>query len=363
MDKKKILIVSFSFFPRISPRSFRATELAKQFAKQGHSVTVLTHKRNHDYSEFERKYYLKVEDFVKGRWKEIQANDILTKAVRFFLRYFFLFPNIQLVSFLKRELQYYSSYDLLISIAVPYPVHWGVALASIKNKKLFKTWVADCGDPFMGNKELKFDHPFYFHFVEKWFCNKPDYITVPIDEAIQAYPASCRKRIRVIPQGFNFDECKNYTTPVNSIPTFAYAGALNKDFRDPSKFLQYISSLDSPFKFIVYTKSVSVLLPFTSVLGDKIEIRDYIPREQLLKELSSMDFLINFENKSNVQSPSKLIDYSLTNRPILSINAALLNTNFVDEFLKRNYTNQTKIKNIERYDIKNVASQFLKLIK
>jgi len=361
MDKKKILIVSRAFYPMIAPRAFRATELAKEFSKQGHDVTVLIHKRNHDYSKFEQKYNLKVEDFVNDRWKEIQGNNILIKAVRFFLNYLFLFPDIQLTSFLKKELQNYSGYDLLISIAVPYPVHWGVALAIKKNTKLCKTWIADCGDPFMGNKERNFNHPFYFHFLEKWFCKKPNYITVPIDEAIQAYPISCRTKIRVIPQGFNFEESKNNITPKNSLPTFAYAGGLSKGFRDPTEFLEYISSVDSPFKFIVYTKSVNLVLPFKNILGNKLEIRDYIPREQLLKELSSMDFLINIENKNNVQSPSKLIDYALTNRPILSINASLLNIKVVDEFLKKDYTNQMKIKDIERFDIKNVASQFLEL--
>ena len=74
-----------------------------------------------------------------------------------------------------------------------------------------------------------------------------------------------------------------------------------------------------------------------------------------------MDFLVNFENRNNVQSPSKLIDYALTNRPILSVNPSFLDKRVVDEFLNNDYTNQLKIKNIERYDIKNVTKQFLEL--
>lgn len=363
MDKKKILIVSRAFYPAIAPRSFRATELAKEFARQGYEITVLTHKKDFEYKSFEKNHNIKVEDFVKGRWKEIQGGSILKKVARFFLNYLVLFPDIQLMLFLKKELQNYSDFDLLISIAIPYPVHWGVASAKNKNTYLCRTWVADCGDPFMGNKERKFKHPFYFHLVEKWFCNKPDYITVPIEQAIQAYPTSCKTKIRVIPQGFNFLESKNNTTPNNQIPTFAYAGGFSKGLRDPSKFLEYISTYESPFKFIVYTKNINVLLPFKNILGDKLEIRNYIPREQLLKELSSMDFLINFENKNKLQSPSKLIDYALTKRPILSVNSSYLDTKNVNEFLNRDYTNQMKIGNIERYDIRNVANKFIELSK
>ena len=45
MISKKILLVSNGFYPEISPRSFRATELAKELVRQGHSVKVTTHPR------------------------------------------------------------------------------------------------------------------------------------------------------------------------------------------------------------------------------------------------------------------------------------------------------------------------------
>lgn len=42
MLPRKILIISRSFYPMNSPRSFRTTELAKEFARQGHEVRALT---------------------------------------------------------------------------------------------------------------------------------------------------------------------------------------------------------------------------------------------------------------------------------------------------------------------------------
>lgn len=364
MDKKKILIVSRAFYPMIAPRSFRATELAKEFARQGHDVIILTHKRNHDYTDFEKTHNIKIEDFVKGKWKEIKGNNLFIKGIRLVLNYLFLYPDIKLTPLLKRALKSQNGFDLLISIAVPYPVHWGVALAKKNNPTLCKIWVADCGDPFMGNKEQEIKHPFYFHFVEQWFCKKPNYITIPIEEAIKAYPETCRNKIKIIPQGFNF-ETNKYTTNKqknNNTILFAYAGALSKGFRDPSEFLEYLSiKTDKNFKFIVYTQSTSIIAPYKTKLGEKIEIRNYIPREQLLEELKTMDFLINIENKNNIQSPSKLIDYAIVGKPILSIKPFHLNTQIVDEFLNRNYTNQYIIRNIEQYNIKNVAKQFIDL--
>lgn len=362
MDKKKILIVSRAFHPIIAPRSFRATELAKELSKQGHEVTVLTHKRHFDYEKFEQEFNLKINDFNKGRWIDIPGKNIISKAMLYLLNFLFLFPDIQLVSLLRKELKYYFDFDMLISIAVPYPVHWGVAKAKKINPKLCKTWIADCGDPFMGNKEKKIKKPFYFQIVEDWFCKKPDYITIPIQEAITAYPTFCKEKIRVIPQGFAFDQSNvNKNNINNSFPTFAYAGRLSKGLRDPSEFLDYLCTIDLPFKFIVFTKNINLLTSYKNKLANKLEIKDYLPRNQLLDELRQMDFLVNIENKNNVQSPSKLIDYAIVQKPVLSIKPFELNEQIVDEFLEGNYTNQFVIKNIEQYNIKNVAKQFLNL--
>ena len=96
-------------------------------------------------------------------------------------------------------------------------------------------------------------------------------------------------------------------------------------------------------------------------LGDNIEIRDYIPRLNLLKELSTVDFLLNIENGTNVQTPSKLIDYALTKRPILSIDCNNIDTEKFYQFLNRDYSQQYIVNDIEKYNIKNVAKQFLNL--
>ena len=83
-----------------------------------------------------------------------------------------------------------------------------------------------------------------------------------------------------------------------------------------------------------------------------IEVRDYVPRLQLLKELSEMDFLLNLENGTSVQTPSKLIDYALTRRPILSVDSQNLDTATIDQFLEGDYSNRKRIDNLDRYNIK-----------
>src|SRR5690606_30622624 len=105
-----------------------------------------------------------------------------------------------------------------------------------------KNWIADCGDPFMGNKFRT--RAFYFKYVEKWFCRKADFLSVPIEGAIQAYYPEFKEKIKVIPQGFNFkDFAIPESVPNNPLPTFIYAGTFYPGLRDPTSFLEYLATL------------------------------------------------------------------------------------------------------------------------
>ena len=72
-----------------------------------------------------------------------------------------------------------------------------------------------------------------------------------------------------------------------------------------------------------------------------------------------MDFLVNLDNGTHLNTPSKLIDYGLADRPILNINPLNPEKEIIMQFLAGDYSNQKRIENLERYNIKQVASQFL----
>ena len=56
MISKNILVVSSGFYPQISPRSFRTTELVKELSRQGHRVTVFTYRDESVHNKFEEEY-------------------------------------------------------------------------------------------------------------------------------------------------------------------------------------------------------------------------------------------------------------------------------------------------------------------
>lgn len=360
----KIIIITHLFYPANTPRANRSFELAKELAKSN-NVIVYCVTGGYDYTMIEDTYGFKVKNlgklFFSNYTSVYQGYDyFFTRIFRKFFGKYLQYPEIELSYQTYRVLKKETNYDSIISIGAPHTIHWGVALfKSLTNNK--KKWIADCGDPFMGNMNLKY--PFYFKYIEKWFCKKVDFITVPMEDAKTGYYNEFLNKIKVIPQGFNFELSKINQYSGNKIITFIYSGIFYEKIRNPKPFLEYLITLDIDFRFIVYTKSHNLIEPYQIKLGDKLIIKEYIPREELLIQLSKADFLINFENINIQQSPSKLIDYALSGRPILSINTAdVLDTTTINEFLNKNYYRRKNIDNIEQYNIKNVAIKFKNLL-
>lgn len=356
-------------YPSQTPRSFRTEELSKELARQGYDVTLYVLDGGYDYSEYCYTNNLKIKSlgcpflFQYSHEKDIRLS-FFGRIFRKLFRNIIEFPYIELAFKTYKALKKEKDIDLLITIGAPHPIHWGAAIYKKLNKQEFKNtkWIADCGDPYMGNSFYK--KMFYFKYVEKFFCKNVDAITIPIENARSAYYSEFHSKIYVIPQGFTFDNVKvNGGEPNNKMPTFIYAGIFYENLRDPRPLLDYLLTTNLNFKFIVFTKTKELLVNYEEKLKGKLFICDYLPRLELIHEMSQADFLLNLENISGVQSPSKLIDYSLSGRPILSLNTnKKLDTQLINEFLNGMYDKQLVIQDIENYNIKNVANSFLKFL-
>lgn len=361
--KLNILIVGQYFPPFNTPRSFRTYELGREFARQGHNVTFRILKGNYDYSDIENENF-QVLSLGKSKLGNVDSaggyskNWILRGLAKFLVN--FEFPTIELMRMVTHSIRNISEYDMVISIAYPYPIHWGVGKLiqelPIDRRPL---WISDCGDPYTGNPMANFFSG--FRRIEKWWGNLTDYITVPIESAKSAYFQEVRHKIRVIPQGFNFSDTvlENYLP--NNIPTFLYAGMIYEGTRDPGKFIDYLLEKNIDFRFIIYTRERKFFNKYSKLLGSKILVHDYIDRLDLIKEMSKMDFLVNIINTGTVQAPSKLIDYALSKRPILNVSTEFKEHNVVDEFIDGNYSNRNLPAGIDQYDIRNVAAKFIDL--
>lgn len=358
---KKVAIIGRVTHPHECPRSNRIKYLAIELVRQGYDVTVFCLLGNYNYEHFTNTYGVKIENLGKsylGNGNSDTGKQSTKFIFRFFKRLFgrvFMFPEIELIYLIYKNRFKILNHDILISVAAPFAIHFGVN--SIYDKK--RLWISDCGDPFMGNPH--YSYPFYFKFLENSWIRNTNFVTVPTKKAIFAYSKEHRNKIFVIPQGFpKIDNLKdNYNG--NEIVTFCYSGAIYPDLRDPTLFLDYLCSLKIDFRFIVYTKSIQFFDKYKVQLGDKLVLRNYIKRDDLLIELSKVDFLINIKNVSEVQVPSKIIDYLQAGRPILEISTAFKEEEKkkFDKYLSLQFPEMKQ--SFSQYDIVNVTKQFIDL--
>lgn len=370
MDKKRILIVTSGFYPEQSPRSFRATELAKELCRQGHNVSVAApHKDNLQplLEEFPIQYI----DLGELSWKLPAVKGLgsvgalFNKSANRLLPLLLAFPQMELFFKIKKMFRKEArKYDMLISIAVPYPIHWGVAAVWSKDKSIniADVWVADCGDPYCLQENDTFRPPFYFKWVEKWFMRKADFITVPTENSYKGYFPEFYPKIKVISQGFRFEDINRQSLIQDGIIRFGYGGVFIKGRRDPQELLEFLTNLDQSllFEFYIYTTSPQLVEAYANK-DSRINLMSPIPRSVLLEKLSTMNFVVNFGNAGTSQTPSKLIDYAIIEKPILHIETGNLDKEAVLQFINCNYDKQLQILNPDRYRIENVAKEFLKL--
>jgi hypothetical protein len=369
MESKKILIISRSFHPEKSPRSLRTTALAKEFAKQGHNVTVLTVKNDAVHVPFEKEYNITINDLGPLQFSAIDITNTkgpfkyVKRALRRAMLLFFEYPDIELMFRVNKALKNESGYDLLISIAVPHPIHWGVAMARKVDHCIADVWVADCGDPYYGLENDSFNALFYFSYIEKWFSRKADYITIPFEGARSAYFPEFHSKIKIIPQGLFFPEKESPIKKVkNKEITFAYFGNIQSYLHYAVPFLEKLNALDKDFRFIVYTRDRQL---YERILNTETlrmcEIRGYVDRQVLLGQLNGVDFLVHFPYRKGTQKSLKLIDYAYLGKPVLSYSNDERSDRILNEFMSYNFKNQMPLEDYSKYRIENVSARFLEL--
>ncbi|WP_350600885.1 hypothetical protein [Pseudomonas sp. 65/3-MNA-CIBAN-0223] len=254
--------------------------------------------------------------------------------------------------------------DLTISIGLPFSTHLMTALAVKTGKLQTKKLVADYGDPFSSNPStLK---PFYAKSLERWTLHVFDMIAIPTENAIAAYKNVCPlEKIVVIPQGYNINQDFTSHYKKHSVPNFCFAGNLYKKIRNPKSFFDYLTNIEKEFQFHIYTdfqntETIEILNEYREKLKNRLILHSQIPRQQCIKTLSEMDFLINFSNKSASQMPSKIIDYTLSSRPFINISQDQKTFEEFNQYLTGDFSEFLK-PDISQFDEKQISEQFLRI--
>ena len=374
----KIAILTAVFHPELHPRAFRAYELAKEYAIQGHDVEVflLTRIKGFDYEQLSQELHIKI-TILPLYTRELGVQNVFQQTnpllrwihwgYRWLLEYLLagnLFAySTRIANHLQQEMQ---EKDMVIALSTPFMNLLGLAKYVHNHKAQSKTiYIADSGDPFYYSQQTK--RALYFKWVEKWVYRHFDYLSIPTSDAIPAYaPLIPREKIQIIPQAFNMRDVHLSPAPTGDIPTFAYAGVFYQDIRNPEFLFKHLCTLTEDFRFHVYLRHrdphiTSVLDKYQKQLGNKLIIHYSVKRTELLYRLSECHFLINISNTTSTQLPSKLIDYGITKRPVYSFDKQSFNPQVFAAFMHGDYTQAMDI-DIRPYNIEVVTKQFLDLL-
>ena len=237
-----------------------------------------------------------------------------------------------------------------------------MALYVKKNGKHFLT-VADSGDPFYYSKQWKLAP--WFKYIERNVYKQMNFLTIPTVNAIPSYDAIIPKeKIRIIPQGFDMSHLRLFHGEFGEMINIAYAGVFYWDIRNPNFLFEYLDKCPYNYALHLYLRYRDAVLDQTinryPNLRSRLQVEYNVPHDKLLYELSTMHFLVNIENLSNTQMPSKLIDYGMTGRPILSCNETNFSGEVLEQFMAGDY-HQRYFVNLDDYNIVRVADKFLAL--
>lgn len=376
--KKRILIVGYHFYPQNTPRAFRTYELVKEFVRRGIEVDLILPNKEifSGHSRVLKKFnLLNIEYLGDNRSfkktslaSSLKFNNYFRNIAKQIYRYFNPFSETQsYINLVYKYLRCHNvRYDLILAIAHPFSTLVGTARAIRHNDILEEcsVKVAEYSDPFTLQSTMKM-FPLY-RILDKWIANTFDYISIPTEKAVSSYiKLKIADRIKVIPQGFDFSEVELNVYNENSIPSFGYAGVFYEKIRNPEVFFDYLLTLEYDFRFYLFTSSSNTVTNgfinrYKDRLQEKLVLFYDIPRLELIKKLSTLDFLINIDNTSNNQVPSKIIDYALAKRPTYSFSQHNFDTAEFQQFIDRDYEKSLSV-DIARYDIRNIADQFLHL--
>ncbi|MCP4694718.1 MAG: glycosyltransferase family 4 protein [Desulfobacterales bacterium] len=397
--KKKILIVSYHFWPEQTPRAFRAYELARELLRRDHEVTVVTKKvsvdRNLDQAfnihEFPLKYS-DVDRYIPSRLlprktgapeKERPGKPgkktagILNIALPHSLHFWkiFLWPSLWSREFaregarrLKNKLDV--EYDLTISVdSFSLPSH---CLTYKLRKQGVKLGVAvgDCGDPYTFNPSHAFSVVNYLR--ERVILSIFKYITVPTPKAIDAFTRLGveKSKIKIIPQGFSFEPLKSKKKIFGEDRTgktiLIYGGKFKNKIRNPENFFDALVKMKKRGKKVEchiftdlkdsYTRHLRE--KYQPALGETATFHALIMRDKFLAANLEADFSLNFVNRSRYQAPSKLIDLAIVKAKIIDISMDMTPDEIVSKIEKKDYY----MADLDpRFDIRSVADNFLSL--
>ena len=375
----KILLITHSYWPDVSPRATRWTALSEEFVRRGIAMTVVA-ARSPETGPFTERNGVKIHrvgsglvasirSHLSGKRKSLKtrspqssANDsksILKGIVHKMIeqlhdkfwkkRYWPDHATLWCKPATKKVCALLSSeeFDVLISSSFPFSGHW----VGFHVKKRFTNlpWLIDVGDPFSFLESTPPNN--YRRYrkknnrVEREIYNEADAISVTtertLEKYVERYP-ECAAKIHVIPPLAPEIAPSSQTGNLeNDCLKLVYLGTLYKEIRSPKMLLEVFRRLQQqPCQKEIelhfygrYESCLDEFEPYSEIVGNKIHLHGEVSYEEASTAMHNADVLINIGNRTSFQLPSKVVEYAASGKPIL--NFASIEGDSSERFLGR----------------------------
>lgn len=348
----RLLIITYSYPPDLTPRAFRWSAVAMQLIARGHEVHVLCASAPGVDAAWDGVIVHRVSDrLLKGAGRIVGGSTTvrpaggarlarlrgwLTQAVRVIWRFLY-WPDFACgwvlpASKAARALQAAQHFDWVISSSHPFTGHFVALIA--KRKSLPARWLVDISDPYCLMPEPSPYNRVLYGALSRWVegavVARADAISVTTGATADLYEnvfPGFRRKTRVIGPLLSLPAFPPRSRRSDGILRLVYIGTLYRNLRSPAYLLECFAAIraaypDRPMNLHFYgsvNDCAAILGSLPEVVSQCVVVHGLVSRTSVLQAMVDADVLVNIGNHSEAQLASKVVEYMAVGRPILNL--------------------------------------------
>ncbi|MDF9593884.1 transporter [Bacillus cereus] len=344
---KRVMVISYWYYPENVARAFHVKGIVSSLIQEGYHVDLII-PRNNMYQEIDAResdnitvHQVKPGILLhkeKNRW-DVNKNILNNSQSNFLIKGLkklydvLVWPDrtvewaINAYRYVKKNKLHINS-EAMVTVGLPVSTH--ITGHLLKKDASHLKWIADYGDPFSYNPDREIRK--YDKFFESKILKNVDSIVIPTENAVDCYTnlGVNRSEIHVIPQLFEEQQGESSYKIDKEKFNIMYAGSFYRGIRSPVEFIHglVLASKKNPKLHFHYFGNVNALEEFLEMEGLDIKtipitVNTFKDRSEIISIMKNMDLLINLNNKSTSQIPSKIIDYLYADTRILNVGSNL----------------------------------------
>lgn len=352
--KRKVLIITYDFFPDNSPNTYRWVNVLKEWKEKTNiEIFVISSQKNNfeNYEEHDGIYIYRTQNSIlkilnkklkNHNIQPVQQDDIkkgksIVRTIYDLTWTNFYFPDF---AFLWQKPAYRIAKKLIseknihnvITVSWPFSDH----VVGYKLKKKYNiNWIADTIDPFYLSSAV--NNVSLYKKINKLYENKilskANTISLLTDKLKKKYSEiypSLRDKITV-----NYNVFVPYSIPENqksiekNSTVLVFVGTLSPITRSPESLLSIFDGLvklnmdtDKNLELHLYGNLESCandFIKYDYLIGKNLFLHNFTSREKITRILQNADVVVNIGNKNAFQEPSKIVEYVFLKKKILNI--------------------------------------------